>query len=141
MVKVVFLMIAFCFCCCSGKRATTVTTEQTVDAAIVQHSTHQAHVVDSIIYRWVVDGNRRVDSPQVAIDTERPQSGTITKVIYHHAYDTISQLAKTDTQLTQSTVQTKLLNDTWLNRDRFIYILMIIVVMLSFVLGFMMRNK
>ena len=87
--KVVILMIAFCFCCCSGKRATTVTTEQTVDAAIVQHSTRHAFVVDSIIYRFALDGSQRVDSPKTTTHAERPQSGTITQVVYHHAYDTI----------------------------------------------------
>ena len=94
-----------CFLSGCGKRVATATTDTSIDAAVLQHATHHAFVVDSIITRFALDGSQRVDSPKTTTHAERPQSGTITQIVYHHAYDTIhaEREAKEQTHTEQKT--------------------------------------
>lgn len=117
--RVVAFVWILCFLSGCGKRAATATTNTSMDAAVLQHATHHAHVVDSIIYRFALDGSQRVDSPTTATHAERPQSGTITQVIYHHAYDTIQAKRETKEQTrTEQKTEKKDAAVSWLS-DKF----------------------
>lgn len=117
--RVVAFILCFLIVGC-GKRAVTATTDSSIDAAVLQHATHHAHVVDSIIYRFALDGGQRVDSPKTATQAERPQSGTITQVIYHHAYDTIQAKRETKEHAhkEENTVKQDSTPNSWLS-DKF----------------------
>lgn len=117
--RVVAFVWILCFLSGCGKRVATATTDSSIDAAVLQHATHHAFVVDSIIYRFALDGSQRVDSPTTATHTERPQSGTITQVIYHHAYDTIHAERETKEQShTEQITEKKDAAGSWLS-DKF----------------------
>ena len=117
--RVVAFVWILCFLSGCGKRVATATTDSSIDAAVVQHATHHAHVVDSIIYRFALDGGQRVDSPKTATQAERPQSGTITQVVYHHAYDTIkAQREATEHAHTEEKVEKTDAPSSWLS-DKF----------------------
>lgn len=117
--RVVAFVWILCFLSGCGKRAATATTDTSIDTAVLQHATHHAFVVDSIIYRFALDGSQRVDSPKTATHTERPQSGTITQVVYHHAYDTIqSKREATEKAHTEQTTEKKDAAVSWLS-DKF----------------------
>lgn len=118
--RVVAFVWILCFLSGCGKRAATATTDSSIDAAVLQHATHHAFVVDSIIYRFALDGSQmRVDSPKTTTHAERPQSGTITQVVYHHAYDTISAKRETKEQShTEQKTEKKDAAVSWLS-DKF----------------------
>lgn len=118
--RVVAFVWILCFLSSCGKRAATATTDTSIDAAVLQHATHHAFVVDSIIYRFALDGShQRVDSPSTATRAERPQSGTITRVVYHHAYDTIqSKRETTEKAHTEQKTEKKDAAVSWLS-DKF----------------------
>lgn len=117
--RVVAFVWILCFLSGCGKRVATATTDTSIDAAVLQHATHHAFVVDSIIYRFALDGSQRVDSPKTTTHAERPQSGTITQVVYHHAYDTIHSNRETKEQShTEKKTEKKDAAVSWLS-DKF----------------------
>ena len=115
--RLVAFVWILCFLSGCGKRVATATTDSSIDAAVLQHATHHAFVVDSIIYRFALDGSH--DCPTIATHTERPQSGTITQVVYHHAYDTIQAKRETTEKThTEQTKEKKVAHVSWLS-DKF----------------------
>ena len=121
--RVVAFVWILCFLSGCGKRVATATTDTSVEAAVLQHATHHAFVVDSIIYRFALDGSQRVDSPKTTTHAERPQSGTITQVVYHHAYDTIqAQRESKEHSHTEQKAEKKDAAVSWLSDKFFAYL-------------------